>query len=128
MPILCHHLAGIGSWSGGREEALRRVLASASEPNILIKITGFYYGSQQPWEYPYHDSLQVVRALYGAFGAHRLCWGSDYPVLRRAATYRQAIEAFRMHCDFVAPADRDAILGGTLDAVLRTHRPVGVAG
>jgi hypothetical protein len=45
-------------------------------------------------------------------------------VLRRALTYRQAIEAFRTHCSFVSPADRDAILGGTLDTLLRTRRPV----
>ena len=40
-------------------------------------------------------------------------------------TYRQAIEAFRTHCSFVSPADREAILGGTLDALLRTRRPDG---
>ncbi len=127
LPILCHHLAGIGGWSGGREDGVRRVVASVSEPNIMVKISGFYYGSERPWEYPHSDALWVVRALYEAFGPHRLCWGSDYPVVRRALTYRQSLEAFRTHCTFVAPADRDAILGGTLDAVLRTRRPVGVS-
>lgn len=127
LPILCHHLAGIGGWSGGREDGVRRVVASAGEPNILVKVSGFYYGSDRPWEYPHCDALWAVRALYEAFGAHRLCWGSDYPVLRRAMTYRQSIEAFRTHCHFVSPVDCDAILGGTLDTVLRTTRPIGVA-
>ena len=36
-------------------------------------------------------------------GPDRLCWGSDYPVLRRYLTYQQSIEAFRTHCDFVRP-------------------------
>ena len=125
VPILLHHLAGIGSWAGGREDGVRRVVASASVPNILVKISGFYYGSDQPWAYPHSEALWIVRALYEAFGAHRLCWGSDYPVVRRALTYRQAIEAFRTHCGFVSPVDCAAILGGTLDAVLRTRQPVG---
>jgi L-fuconolactonase len=124
LPILCHHLAGIRSWKGGATEALSLVLPSARLLNIHVKISGFYYGSDRPWEYPHSEALWIVRALYEAFGPHRLCWGSDYPVVRRALTYRQAIEAFRTHCSFVSPADRDAILGGTLDALLRTRRPV----
>ena len=107
------------------QDGLRRVLAGSSLPNLMVKVSGFYYGSERPWEYPHSESLWVVRALYEALGPHRLCWGSDYPVVRRATTYRQAIEAFRTHCAFVVPADRDAILGGTLDAVLRTRRPSG---
>jgi predicted TIM-barrel fold metal-dependent hydrolase len=124
LPILCHHLAGIGGGAGGREDGLRRVLPSASLPNVFVKVSGFYYGSQTPWEYPNGEMLWVVRALYEAFGPHRLCWGSDYPVVRRALTYRQAIEAFRTHCAFVAAPDRDAILGGTLDALLRAREVV----
>lgn len=122
LPILCHHLAGIGNWAAGREDALRRVLPSASLPNVHVKISGFYYGEAAPWEYPHAPAIAVVRALYAAFGA-RLCWGSDYPVVRRALTYRQALECFRTHCDFVTPQHRDAILGGTLDALLRRARP-----
>jgi L-fuconolactonase len=125
LPILCHHLAGIGSWRAGRQDGLRRVLVGTSLPNLMVKVSGFYYGAEQPWEYPHSEALWIVRALYEALGPHRLCWGSDYPVLRRALTYRQAIEAFRTHCAFVAPPDRDAILGGTLDAILRTRRPIG---
>ncbi|MBV9539385.1 MAG: amidohydrolase, partial [Acidisphaera sp.] len=127
LPILCHHLAGIGGWADGHEDGVRRVVDSARFPNILVKISGFYYGSQTPWGYPHADRLWIVRSLYEAFGAHRLCWGSDYPVVRRALTYRQALEAFRTHCTFVSEEDRAAILGGTLDAVLRTRRPASVA-
>ena len=121
VPLLCHHLAGIGNWASGPEDGLRQVVPSAALPNIFVKISGFYYGSERPWEYPHSGAIWVVRALYEAFGPHRLCWGSDYPVLRRALTYRQAIEGFRTHCQFVAPADRDAILGGTLDRLLRSE-------
>jgi predicted TIM-barrel fold metal-dependent hydrolase len=60
----------------------------------------------------------VVRALYDAYGPERLCWGSDYPVVRFHMTYQQALEAFRTHCDFVPEAERAGILGGNLARLL----------
>ena len=105
-----HFQAPVWQLLGGREDGVRRVVAAASHPNILVKISGFYYGSGRPGDYPHRDARWIVRSLYEALGAHRLCWGSDYPVVRRALTYRQSIEAFRTHCDFVTPADRAAIL------------------
>ena len=106
-----HFQAPVWQLLGGREEGVRRVVAAASHPNILVKISGFYYGSDRPWNYPHRDALWIVRSLYEALGAHRLCWGSDYPVVRRALTYRQSIEAFRTHCDFVTPPTAPPSLG-----------------
>ena len=39
-------------------------------------------------------------------------------------TYRQSLEAFRTHCDFVSAADRTAVLGGTLRSLLDRARQV----
>jgi len=33
-------------------------------------------------------------------------------------TYQHALEAFRTHCSFVPPTDRDKILGATLSTLL----------
>ena len=76
---------------------LKEVLASANTPNINIKMSGFGYVSQVPWGYPYSDTGWIVRALYEHFGPDRLCWGSDYPVVRSYMTYQHALEAFRSH-------------------------------
>lgn len=122
MPILCHHLAGVRAVLGERS-GLDQVLASAELPNIFVKVSGFYYGSRTSWDFPYHDSLEVVRALYEGFGAGRLCWGSDYPVVRRAMTYPQALEAVRVHCDFIAEGDLDRIMGDNLHALLQREPP-----
>lgn len=118
MPILCHHLAGVRAVAG-EASGLDQVLASAELPNVLIKVSGFYYGSRTSWDFPYEDSIEVVRALYEGFGARRLCWGSDYPVVRRAMTYPQALEAIRTHCDFIAEGDLDWIMGDTLHELLQ---------
>jgi predicted TIM-barrel fold metal-dependent hydrolase len=102
----------------GREEELKEVVRSAEVPNIYIKLSGFHYVSGMSWDYPQTDAHPVVRALYDNFGSERLCWGSDYPVVRFFTTYQQALEAFRTHCSFVSDADKEQILGGNLERLL----------
>ena len=58
-----------------------------------------------------------------SFGA-RMVWGSDYPVVTKAMTHRQALESFRTHCTFVSDEDKAAILGGTLSKLLEKSRTV----
>jgi predicted TIM-barrel fold metal-dependent hydrolase len=114
-PFLCHHMAGARV---GDPERLAQITASASVPNIYIKMSGFHYAAPVTWEYPYHDTHDVVRGLYEAFGADRLCWGSDYPVVRTHMTHQHALEAFRTHCTFIPAGDRDKILGPSLQTLL----------
>ena len=115
VPFLCHHmsLAKVGDDAG-----LAEILKSAAVPNIYIKLSGFHYVSQVGWDYPQLDTHPVVRALFSAFGPTRLCWGSDYPVVRFFMTYQHALEAFRTHCTFVPPMDQALILGLNLEKLL----------
>ncbi|MBX3053261.1 MAG: amidohydrolase [Caldilineaceae bacterium] len=118
MPILIHHLGHPGV---GNAENLALVLASAQQPNIHVKMSGFYYSTRGPqWDFPHRDTIDgVVRPLYETFGGSRLCWGSDFPVCRRnGIAYVQALESFRSHCDFVTEADKTKILGGNLAGLL----------
>lgn len=117
MPILCHHLAGVKAYSEP-QQGLHEVLASAKLPNIYIKLSGFAYCSSVKWEYPYSDTHWVIRSLYEHFGPYRMCWGSDYPVVRFYMTHQQSLEAFRTHCTFVSAVDKEWILGKTLDGLL----------
>jgi L-fuconolactonase len=118
VPILCHHLGQVKSHGATSQDGLKEVLASAKVPNIFIKLSGFAYSSAVDWDYPYSDTHSVVRAEYEHFGPQRMCWGSDYPVVRFFMTYRQALEAFRTHCSFVPEADQEWILGRTLHRLL----------
>jgi predicted TIM-barrel fold metal-dependent hydrolase len=122
VPILCHHLGVVKASEDPPHTGLVEVLASATLPNIYIKLSGFAYCAHVKWDYPYSDTHWVVRAEYEHFGPHRMCWGSDYPVVRFFMTYRQALEAFRTHCTFVPEADKAWILGGTLDRLLANAR------
>jgi len=115
IPFLCHHMAGARV---GDEEALQEILRSAEVPNIYVKLSGFHYVSPVSWDYPYPEARGIVHRLYEGFGPERLCWGSDYPVVRFNMTYRHALEAFRTHCAFVPEAHQALILGGNLEKLL----------
>lgn len=121
VPFLCHHMAGARAVEGPGSPALAEIRASAALPNIHIKLSGFHYVAPLAWEYPYRECEFVVRTLYEHYGPERLHWGSDYPVLRRAATYRQALEAVRTHCAFIPPSDMARILGDSLYDLLQRH-------
>lgn len=118
LPILVHHLGMVKAAEPPPHIGLRQVLASAALPNIYLKFSGFAYMTQTQWDFPYSDTLWAVRTLYEHFGPYRMCWGSDYPVVRQFMTYRQALEALRVHCPFIPNEDRLWILGKTLARLL----------
>lgn len=118
VPILLHHLGHPTLGPGTAKEKLDQVLACAALPNIFVKLSGFAYAAERPWDYPYPAVQDIVKAEYDAFGPRRMCWGSDYPVVRAAMTYRQSLEAFRTHCDFVPKEDQEWILGGNMAGLL----------
>ena len=120
VPILCHHMGWVKADEETPYAGLKQVLESAKLPNIYIKLSGFAYATKTNWNFPYVDTHEIVRAEYEHFGPHRMCWGSDYPVVRFYMTYRQSLEAFRHHCSFVSDADKKWILGRTLARLLET--------
>ncbi len=122
LPILCHHLGWPKFGPGTTLENLRQVLASAKCANIHIKISGFAYASKRDWDYPYADTLDLVRAIHEHFGPQRMCWGSDYPVSRFFMTYRQSLEVLRTHCTFLTEQDKAWILGKSLHTLLMDTR------
>ena len=126
VPILCHHMGWVKTNDASPQQGLQQVLASARLPNVYIKLSGFAYASQINWDYPYVDTHDIIRAQFEHFGPQRMCWGSDYPVVRFFMTYKQALEAFRYHCDFIPDVDKPWILGQTLDRLLNevSHQQV----
>jgi L-fuconolactonase len=121
LPILIHHLGMIKGDEPPPHHGLNEVLASARYPNIFLKLSGFYYSASVKWDYPYWEVHWIVRTLYQHYGAHRMCWGTDYPVVRRHMTHRQSLECFRTHCSFVPEGDKALILGETLNRLLETR-------
>lgn len=115
LTILLHHL---GRPRAGDASALAAILTAAKATNVRVKVSGFAYGAADGWDFPYPAMQQVLRALCDGFGADRLCWGSDYPVVRRFMTYRQSLEIVRSHCEFLTADERKLILGSTMGGLL----------
>jgi predicted TIM-barrel fold metal-dependent hydrolase len=126
VPILCHHMSSLSAREPAPHPELNNVLESAKLPNIYLKLSGFAYlnGPERNWEYPYRDTMWVYKAAFEKFGT-RMCWGSDYPPALFYMTYRQSLEAFRMHCDFVPEDAKREILGGTLKGLLDRAKTTG---
>lgn len=116
--FLCHHMAGARAAEPPPHPNLQEVLKSAAVPNIYIKLSGFHYVSQVSWDFPYSDTLWIVRKLYEHYGPQRLCWASDYPPVLWCMTYQQSLEAVRTHCPFIPAQDQELILGGNMQRLL----------
>jgi predicted TIM-barrel fold metal-dependent hydrolase len=125
LPILLHHQGMVRAVDGLDSADLRGLLALAPHRNVGVKVSGFYYGSRDKAEYPYPEQVEVFERIYGAFGARRLTWGSDFPVSPWVAcTYAQTLDVVRRHCPFVSEADLALIMGDTMAGLLETRRPL----
>ena len=65
------------------------------------------------------DLAPYVRHLLACFGADRLIWGSDWPVLRLAGDYAQWFEVAGQLLPGIAQQVRDAIFGGNAARLYR---------
>jgi len=118
-PILCHHLVHTHVKLKSAHQSMKEIKLASKLQNIYVKLSGFGYASRSGWNYPYNDILWIVETLYDYFGPYRLCWGSDYPVVRKYMIYEQALEMVRKHCSFIENKDMDWILGKNMAKLLR---------
>jgi predicted TIM-barrel fold metal-dependent hydrolase len=123
VPILLHHMGMVKAAERWPHPHLQELLQCAALPNMFVKVSGFAYAATVKWDFPYSETLWIVRALYEHFGPHRLCWGSDYPVVRQFMTYRHALEALRTHCTFIPADDMAWILGKSLARLIDVRKP-----
>lgn len=89
-----------------------QLLQLAEEPNAWIKCSYFPEAAADLDAYPYPVAQRHLKQLVEQAGATRLVWGSNFPNVRRACTYRQALDFVRVECDFLSEPDRSALLGG----------------
>lgn len=91
--------------------------ALAECPNVLVKISDFAAFDAPP----YARALDATLALCRLFGAQRMMWGSNMPVVELDAAQRLD-EAFTVIEAAVglSPIDKASILGGTAERVFFT--------
>lgn len=125
VPVLLHSLGGVQASEGVDADTLARLLACVAVPSIYLKVAGLHYCSARGWDYPWHDVLVLLARIVEAFGAGRLCWGSDFPANTRFCTYRQSLETIRTHCDFLGDDELRLVLGENLQALLAGRQARG---
>jgi L-fuconolactonase len=87
------------------------LLDLAEEPNAWIKCSYFPEAAKDLESYPYPIAREHLRRLHDRVGADRLVWGSNFPNVRRACTYQQALDLIRVECDFLNDSERTGLLG-----------------
>ena len=65
------------------------------------------------FEYPWTETESALKECVEHIGADRLIYGTDMPMVGRFCTYRQTLDQYRTHCDFLSDSERRAITGGT---------------
>jgi predicted TIM-barrel fold metal-dependent hydrolase len=80
------------------------VLALAALPDVHLKVSSHLLEAAA-------DPGAVLARLVDAFGADRLCWGSDYP--QTSTDYGALAELGRRAASALPAQERDAFLGGT---------------
>lgn len=85
-------------------------ISLAKEPNVWMKVSHFPEGARAEG-YPFPTAQAYFKELHGAVGAKRLVWGSNYPPVTRACTYRQSVDFIRHECSFLSAREKEDILG-----------------
>jgi L-fuconolactonase len=96
--------------AGVREPWAGDMAALARHPQVHCKLSGLVTEAGAGWSV---DSLsRYVDHLLSCFGAARLLWGSDWPVVDLGGGYRRWVAATDALLAGLPAADRDAIRGG----------------
>ncbi len=113
IPILLHHMGGIRSDSPDFAGQVERIAAMAIHPNLVLKISGFPHVAPSA-AFPFEAVEWLAETFHRAFGASRLVWGSDFPVVERTMTYADALETTRLHYAFLSSDEQELLFGGNM--------------
>jgi L-fuconolactonase len=107
---------GFPAWRDAMQEIARR-------PNVACKLSGLVTeATAKPQTSLFRATADL---LLEAFGADRLVWGSDWPVLRLRADYADWVALSSQLLGACTGLEREAIMGGN---ACRIYRPVNPGG
>ncbi|HXQ12809.1 MAG TPA: amidohydrolase family protein [Caulobacteraceae bacterium] len=111
LDIVIDHAAKPDIAAGALEDWARDIRAIAGETRLVCKLSGLITEAGSGWSV--EQLRPYVEVLVEAFGADRLMWGSDWPVVNLAGSYaswRTAAETLLADC---SDDERAAIFGQT---------------
>ena len=112
-PMLSGGPAALAGWQDGIE-------ALAGLPNVHCKLSGLVTEFGKGWRPD--DLLPAMQHLLRCFGARRLIWGSDWPVIELAAGYQDWVALCRSFMASLPAPDQASIMGGNAVALYLSRR------
>jgi L-fuconolactonase len=110
LDIVIDHAAKPDIAGGALTDWARDIRALAAETRLVCKLSGLVTEAAPGWS---AETLQpYVDVLLEAFGADRLMWGSDWPVLNRNGSYAAWTATAETLLASLSETERDAIFGG----------------
>jgi L-fuconolactonase len=125
--FVLEHFGGTSQADASEEQraARRSVFRLARYPNVFLKLPGLGELLPRKPQLP-SDGLPldlsgkaILAEALRAFGAHRLMWGSDFPVVSSREGYANALRWCQAAFPDASDADRAAMFGGTARTVYR---------
>jgi L-fuconolactonase len=111
LDIVIDHAAKPDIAAGGLGDWARDIRKLAAETRLVCKLSGLVTEAAPGW------SAQTLRpyvdVLVDAFGADRLMWGSDWPVLNLNGDYAAWMATAEQLLAGLSDTEREAIFGGT---------------
>ncbi|MGW2509191.1 amidohydrolase family protein [Streptomyces scopuliridis] len=112
LTFVLDHLGKPPIAGGATEPWAGLVRELAARPNTVCKLSGMV--TEAAWDSWTAEGLRpYADTVLDAFGPERLMFGSDWPVCRLAATYREVLDAARTVTDGLSEDERDAVFRGT---------------
>jgi predicted TIM-barrel fold metal-dependent hydrolase len=99
----------------GDQSHIKQLLDLARYPNVYVKVSGLYTLSAEP--HPHPDAMQMIEAVFEAFGPQRLMWASDYPYIVSTCGYENCLNLFHKQLPFATPEEREWICARTADSL-----------
>ena len=109
MPIVINHAAKPSIASGDITLWKQNMTRLAAYPQIHCKLSGLVTEAALQWQVA--DLRPVVDHVLDAFGADRVMWGSDWPVVDLAADYGRWTETTDLLLVGLGDSDRKKVLG-----------------
>ena len=112
---------------GGSGDAAWRddIAAVAQFPNVACKLSGLV--TEAPANWTVDDLSPYAEHLLSCFGAERLIWGSDWPVLNLAADYDRWISTSAQLIAGLDATAQSRVFGGNAAGMYLSHRGKAIA-
>ena len=92
--------------------------APVDNPNFYLQLM-FPISLGDIWEYPMKQIISPLKEISRNFGADRLIWGTDMPIVLRHFTYKQCLDQIKIHGKEVLTNEEiELICGGTMQKLM----------